>query len=1368
MPTTAIASTDITGTSTTLLLQDSIPIAPSTTTGSTITATNLGSMMSAAIASGSMAHSAGTSYIVTSPIVIHIDSTIQGPLGIDLGGATIISQITNGAPVIEIDVGPGVDVRYLTLSNFTIQGNGHEGDGIKIVADGNDRWLYNWNINNVTVNNVGGYGLDVQGSVSEGLVSNSWMNGNGAGGAYFSHSANGGMASALRWFGGGFEGNGGDGLTLDNGTRDMSVDHVTFADNNGVGIAAPSGITSVTGSEFHDNQGAGIWFQGFGNFNDDTFTTSGSQALGIKGYLVGNATLIGSTSTYTGAGPDPTALANFQGSGNVFTTGDSGALVTGTNVAVSPAGDGDLAHVGLTNQGVALPTLAPVTAATTGTSTGTDSLATVLNAAMAGSYVAHLTDTTYTVTSPIVINVTNTNQGAFGIDLGGAKIISEVGSGQPVIEIVVGAGVTLSSLTLSNFSINGSLGDGIRIVADGTDRAISMLSINNVSVEHVAGIGLDVMGNVSRALVVDSWMNGNDQGGARFANSPGGGVTSGLEWEGGGFRLNGVAGMILDNGAHDMVVKGAYFVDNHGPGIDATSGITLVQASGFENNRGSGAIVQGPGNFTDDTFSTWGPQTTAIGGYLAGGKVTLTGVSNEYYGSGADPTVLANIQGNGTLAIAGTGNVLVGSNIAVTGADPVIGLTTASTTPIVTAGLASDTGYSSTDKITSSPTLIGTADAGAVVQFTVDGNAVAATATADANGAWSYTPTSLADGAHTVVAGETNAAGTGAASISFTLDTAPPSMTEKLASGGTTSSSAALAGSGDANATVHFTIDGNAITGTTTADAAGAWSYTPTGLANGTHTIVASETDLAGNTGTASLTFTLSSVATPVVNERLANDTGSSSIDHITSNPALTGTADPNSLVHFSVDGRSVAATAMANANGVWTYAPTGLADGVHTIVASETNAAGTGTASLSFTLDSKAPAVTAGLRSDTGASATDKVTSSAALTGTGDTGAVVHFTVDGSALAATATADANGLWSYIPTGLAEGMHTIVATETDLAGNAGSASLTFTLDTTAPVVTESLVNGGNATSLAGTSDGNAAVHFTVDGSVIADTAMADASGHWSFTPSGLANGAHTVVASETDLAGNTGSASLTFTLQTQPSFTGLIPGSGSVLLTGNAGEAGDVVEIYDGSSWIGWTTTDANGTWSYTASAASNGVHSFGFNVYDQAGNVIHGTNSAILGSSKADPLTGSTGNDIINASGGNDTIVGRAGGDRLTGGAGKDTFAYHAAADSTPAAADTITDFQHGIDKIDFTNIAGINATNGVPRFQGNITGGGNLTLNAHSVAFVETGGSTHVLVNTTNATETVTTSDTHAANMEITLVGVHLGLTSTDFHHT
>jgi hypothetical protein len=1102
--TTAIASTDITGTTAPLLLQESIASEATTTSSPAASlaapATDLGAMLSAAIAGGYVAHASGGTFTVTAPIVIHIDSTIQGPMGIDLGGATIVSQITNGAPVIEFVVGPGVDLRYLTLSNFTIQGNGQEGDGIKIVADGNDRWVYSWNIDHVTVDHVGGYGLDVQGSVFEGLVSDSSMNGNGAGGAYFSHSANGGIVSAVHWFGGGFEGNDGAGLTLDNGARDMSVDHVTFADNHGVGISASSGITSVTDSTFDDNQGAGVWFQNYGNFNNDTFTTSGSQTTGIDGYL-GSATLIGNSSAYTGTGTDPTVLANLQGNGQIFASGNSSALVTGANVAISEPGDGSLAHVVTSDQGVALPTLTPVTAATTASvasSGGTGALEAALTAAMAGGYVAHLTDATYTVTAPIVINVTDPSQAAFGIDLGGAKIVSQIDNGGPVIEIVVGPGVNLSSLTLSNFSINGSDGDGIKIVADGTDRGIGTLNIDNVSVEHVDGIGLDVIGNVSHGLVANSWMNGNHQGGARFANGPNGGVASGLEWDGGGFRLNGVAGLILDNGTHDMTVKGAYFVENHGPGIDATSGITLVQESGFENNAGTGAIVQGSANFTDVSFSTWGTQTTAVGGYLDHGKVTLTGVGNEYYGWGADPTVLANIQGSGTVAVSGTGTIVAGANVTVTGGDPVIDGTSPSnpvTTPVVAEGLANDTGVSATDQITSDATLVGAADAGAAVHFTVDGEAIAATATADTHGAWSYTPI--------------------------------------------------------------------------------------------------------------------------------------------------------------------------------------GLADGVHTIVASETNSAGT----------------------------------------------------------------------------------------------GSASLTFTLDTTAPIVTAALAHDTDSPTLTGTGDANATVHFTIDGTDLATTATADASGAWSFTPTGLASGAHTVIASETDAAGNTGSASLDFTLQQHPAvpeITGMVLDGGTVTLGANTAEPGDLVELYDGYTWLGWARADAAGHWSYSASVDPAATHSFGINEFTSAGQVLHSAGKAILGGSAAATLTGTAGDDIIDANGGNDTVIGGAGADTLTAGAGKATFAYNAISDSTPDAADTITDFKHGIDKIDFTAIAGVDATGGVPQFQGNITGSGNLTLEAHSVAFLEAGGNTHVLVNTTNAAETVTTSDTHAADMEITLVGVHLGLTSTDFHHS
>ena len=116
-------------------------------------------------------------------------------------------------------------------------------------------------------------------------------------------------------------------------------------------------------------------------------------------------------------------------------------------------------------------------------------------------------------------------------------------------------------------------------------------------------------------------------------------------------------------------------------------------------------------------------------------------------------------------------------------------------------------------------------------------------------------------------------------------------------------------------------------------------------------------------------------------------------------------------------------------------------------LTAAATNPAGV------LKIDTTAPAVTAKLTSDTGVSATDKITSKDTLTGGGDPNATVQFTVDGTLIAATATAGATGVWTFTPTGLADGAHTIVASETDAAGNTGTAALAFTLDATAPKAT---------------------------------------------------------------------------------------------------------------------------------------------------------------------------------------------------------------------------------------------------------------------------------------------------------------------------
>jgi len=268
---------------------------------------------------------------------------------------------------------------------------------------------------------------------------------------------------------------------------------------------------------------------------------------------------------------------------------------------------------------------------------------------------------------------------------------------------------------------------------------------------------------------------------------------------------------------------------------------------------------------------------------------------------------------------------------------------------------------------------------------------------------------------------------------------------------------------------------------------------------------------------------------------------------------------------------------------------------------------------------------------------------------------------------------------------------------------------------------------------------------------------------------GLPDGAHTVVASETDVAGNTGTASLTFTLDTTPpipTITNEVLSQGKVTLTGTTAEANDSVSVYEGSTLLATVLTDSNDNFKFVTGTVSNTVHVYTVSATDVAGNVGQGTNEAILGSTNSDVLVGGPGNDIIIGNGGNDTFIGGGGADTLIGGQGHDTFVFKAVTDTTPASHDTIFNFNHRNDVIEFDNISGINGSHGFPTFEGKLSGASDLTLNPHSVGYIEVGGNTEVLVTTTSSAEVVTASDTHAANMEIVLTGIHLELTKNDFH--
>ncbi|AKJ05629.1 T1SS secreted agglutinin RTX [Archangium gephyra] len=238
-------------------------------------------------------------------------------------------------------------------------------------------------------------------------------------------------------------------------------------------------------------------------------------------------------------------------------------------------------------------------------------------------------------------------------------------------------------------------------------------------------------------------------------------------------------------------------------------------------------------------------------------------------------------------------------------------------------------------------------------------------------------------------------------------------------------------------------------------------------------------------------------------------------------------------------------------------------------------------------------------------------------LAGTAEAGSTVTVMLDGAAIG-TAKADAVGAWSLTLTApLGQGPYTATATATDAAGNTSPASAprAFTVDTVAPaapVITAPAALVNNVTpAISGTAEVGSTVTVTLDGTGVG-TVKANASGAWSFIPaSPLTQGAHTVTATATDVAGNTStpSAVYTFTVDTvaPPSPTITAPaaliGTTMPIISGTA-EAGSTVAVrVDGGS-ARTVTANASGDWSLAlTSSLTQGAHTVTATAMDAAGN---------------------------------------------------------------------------------------------------------------------------------------------------------------------
>jgi hypothetical protein len=590
---------------------------------------------------------------------------------------------------------------------------------------------------------------------------------------------------------------------------------------------------------------------------------------------------------------------------------------------------------------------------------------------------------------------------------------------------------------------------------------------------------------------------------------------------------------------------------------------------------------------------------------------------------------------------------------------------TAPAAPVLAAG--SDSGSSNADNITNvaAPTFSGTAEAGATV-ILYDGAVQVGTAQADVGGAWSITSATLGQGAHSLSATATDAAGNvsaASAALTVTVDTnaptapAAPVLVAESDSGSsnadniTNVAAPTFSGTAEAGATVIL-YDGAVQVGTAQADVDGAWSITSATLVQGAHSLSATATDAADNVSAASAALTVTvdtdaptAPAAPVL--AAGSDSGSSNVDNITNvaAPTFSGTAEAGATV-ILYDGAVQVGTAQANAGGAWSITSATLVQGAHSLSATATDAAGNvsaASAALTVTVDTDAPTAPAApvlaAGSDSGSSNVDNITNVAAPTfsGTAEAGATVIL-YDGITQVGTVQADAGGAWSITSATLSQGAHSLSATATDAAGNvsAASAALTVTVDTDAPTAPAAPVlaagsdsgssNSDNITNVAaptfsGTAEAGATV-ILYDGVTQVGTAQADAGGAWSITSATLGQGAHSLSATATDAAGNVSAASaaLTVTVDTDaptaPAAPVLVAGSDSgssnvdnitnvaaPTFSGTA-EAGATVILYDGAVQVGTAQANAGGTWSITSATLSQGAHSLSATATDAAGNV--------------------------------------------------------------------------------------------------------------------------------------------------------------------
>lgn len=174
---------------------------------------------------------------------------------------------------------------------------------------------------------------------------------------------------------------------------------------------------------------------------------------------------------------------------------------------------------------------------------------------------------------------------ACAIQAQGARIVSEIRSVDPVLEIVSRSVVRYLRIDGLEIQGNGSEGHGLVLTCLERGRYIYNFCLRDIIVQGCGGDGCRMTGNIFEGQVFNAYFRDNGGNGMTLSHGPENTVLSAVHFYGCVFGGNRVHGVAMIEGAEDVGFNGCYFLLNGKYGLSADRGCTLLVHCGFENNH---------------------------------------------------------------------------------------------------------------------------------------------------------------------------------------------------------------------------------------------------------------------------------------------------------------------------------------------------------------------------------------------------------------------------------------------------------------------------------------------------------------------------------------------------------------------------------------------------------------------------------------------------------------------------------------------------------------------------------------------------------------------------------------------------------------